>query len=228
MQRSNERVPSRLKTPRTGPRPHKPKLDTLGLLSRLTREPEGIAPAIERSLRLRVQRQEPDLCGLWAGVRLHRVRAGLLRAARLHRASSVRQLPGQPQGCPQRRRRRQFVWRVRRRRRLLGRRIQLRRRRRRVQLPRSAARCSRPPARPAARKPRSRSSPRAASPSTAATASEASAGSPAGRRARPFLRQPIDPGRQPTRIASCPAGRRRERVRWAFVRDGSSQAEPLA
>src|SRR4051794_19773742 len=74
----------------------------LGLLSRLTREPEGIALAIERSFRFRVQRQESDLRGLWTGIRVHGVRAGLLRAARFHRTASLPLVSCQPQGCAQR------------------------------------------------------------------------------------------------------------------------------
>src|SRR5262245_36437146 len=75
----------------------------LGLLSRLTREPEGIALVTERSFRFRVQRQEPDLCGLRTGVRLHRVRTGFLRAAWLHRAASLPVVPREPQGRPEQR-----------------------------------------------------------------------------------------------------------------------------
>ena len=165
-------------TPRNRPWPERSSTQ-LGLLSRLTREPDGIASATERSFRFRVQRQEPDLRGLRTGVRVHRVRAGLLRAAWLHRASPLPVLSRQPQGCPQ----------------------QLRAAAARTSAataPAAAtrpaapaataaavaatalaiavrARCSPRPARPAARRPRSRSARPAASPSTAATASAASA-----------------------------------------------------
>ena len=75
------------------------------------------------------------------------------------------------------------------------------------------ARCSRPPARPAAGRPRSRSSPRAASPSTAATASEASAPRVScGRRDRP------QPRHHPIRVVSRPG---------SFVRDTPFEAPPI-
>src|SRR3954452_15554986 len=57
--------------------------------------------ATERSFGFRVQRQESDLRGLRTGVRLHRIRAGLLRPAWVHRASPVPFVPREPQGCSQ-------------------------------------------------------------------------------------------------------------------------------
>ena len=121
-------VPSRWQTPRKRPWPERSSTQ-LGLLSRLTRETRWDRAGYREEFRFRVQRQEPDLRGLWTGIRVHRVRAGLLCAAWLHRAAPLRLVPGQPQGRPQRgRRRRQLVRQLRRRRRLLRRRWRWRRR----------------------------------------------------------------------------------------------------
>ena len=96
------RVPSRLKTPRKGPWLEIRSSTRLGLLSRLTRETRRARVGYREEFRFRVQRQDPDLCGLWTGIRVHRLRAGFLCAAWLHRAAPLPVLPGQPQGCPQR------------------------------------------------------------------------------------------------------------------------------
>ena len=178
----------------------------LGLLSRLTRETRRARAGYREEFRFRVQRQEPDLCGLRTGVRLHRVRAGFLRAAWLHRAAPLPVVPSQPQGSPERRGRRQLVRWLRSRRRVF-------RAAARATAAAAAtapaiaarARCSRQPARTAVARPRSRSARPAASPSTAATASGACAEADRilSARAGPRPAEPAlnhDPGRQPTGV----------------------------